>query len=125
MNTTILPNGDLEITMDNEEERFSLLEMCALGYQEAESHMAECLHEEYEFVRPEVIGALTDAPILCASDDMDYSDETMGAPFYSAAPLPGAKVYWFPNYAVIDPWEELATKGCVVFTVNQVSASEK
>jgi hypothetical protein len=60
-------------------------------------------------VEPEWIGALTDAPIL--SDGLNYPDD--GGP----AVVPGSSVWWFPDYMVRDPWEELAREGRVVFTL--------
>lgn len=76
-----------------------------------ESLVAEWLHEKYEFVRPEEIGALTDAPILCNADDCEWSEDGDGRTFQ-----PAARIYWFPDYAVRDPWQELATRGRVEFT---------
>lgn len=108
MNYRILPNGDLLLTAGNSD-RSELSEWRAKGYSEAESFIAECLHERLYFVRPETIAALTDAPILC--DDMDFSDE-MG----EFRPYPDAKIWWYPDYMVSDPWQKLATRGRVQFT---------
>jgi hypothetical protein len=77
---------------------------------DAESLIAEWLHEKYEFIRPEEIGALTDAPILVDCDSLDYSDDTG-----ERVILDDATVYWFPDYAVRDPWQELKTRGRVSF----------
>lgn len=56
------------------------------------------------WVHPEDIGALTDSPIFsdgAPDDDGNYSDDD--------------QFFWFPEYMVTDPIEELATKGKVVF----------
>jgi hypothetical protein len=80
------------------------------GYQRAEDEVSEALHEAYEFVRPEdVPGAMTDAPILVDSDALAYPDNG------ERIILPGAKVFWFPDYMVTDPWELLRTRGRVEF----------
>jgi hypothetical protein len=113
-NTRILPNGDLRITANNEARAILVEAYRRHGYSEAESAMAELLHELYDFVRPESIGALTEAPILCASDDMGYSEEAYEA-HGGFVPLPDAAVFWFPDYALRDPWEELKNHGFVVF----------
>lgn len=82
------------------------------GYQAAESLVGEALHEAYDFVRPEdVPGALTDAPILVESDGIAYPDNG------EVIVLPLAKVFWFPNYAITDPWEVLKNTGRVEFNL--------
>lgn len=108
MNHKVLANGDLLLTAGNAD-RSALAEQCRKGYYQAECHIAECYHERLYFVSPESIGALTDAPILC--DDMDYSDCQL-----SAVPQADARVWWFPDYMVRDPWQELARYGRVRFS---------
>jgi hypothetical protein len=81
------------------------------GYYYAESHIAECFHEAYEFVDPgDVPGAMTDAPILVDSDGIARPDNG------ETIILPEARVFWFPNYAVEDPWETLKNRGRVEFS---------
>jgi hypothetical protein len=110
MQTRILDNGDLEISADATE-RVDLADVIrAGGYWHAEMHMADCLHESYDFVRPESIAAMTESPILCAADDIDYPGD--GQP----TPRADAVVWWFPNYQIIDPWDALSETGRVVFT---------
>lgn len=98
----------LRLTLGNEG-RAELADALREGYSRAESLMSEWLHESFEFIRPEEIGALTDSPILCDCDGLDY-------------PATGdreiredAKVYWFPDYMIRDPWQMLASRGRVEF----------
>ena len=80
------------------------------GYPAAEELLAEALHERFVFVDPAWIGAMTDAPILVPQDGVDFPDD---ADHWIV--LPDARVFWFPNYMVEDPWETLRTKGVVRF----------
>lgn len=60
----------------------------------------------YNDIRPELIGALTDAPII---SDGTIDEETTKEEFENT------KFWWFPNYMVQDEVEELLTKGEVFF----------
>ncbi|HEV2581043.1 MAG TPA: hypothetical protein VGT44_09335 [Ktedonobacteraceae bacterium] len=59
----------------------------------------------WSLVRPEDVGALTDAPLL--SEDVDIDDQgtirSVGI------------VYWYPQYDVSDPVEQLLQQGYVDF----------
>lgn len=57
-----------------------------------------------DFVRPEKIAALTDAPILT---DM---------PDYEGGVANGGTIWWYPQYEVISPVLELINNGTVTFT---------
>lgn len=107
--THVLPNGHLKITAGNAL-RADLAEAFRLGgYPRAEETACEHLRSYgYEFVLPETINALTEAPIL--THDPDYPDEG------GVVPHEGEPVFWFPNYMVEDPWRTLADTGRVVFT---------
>ena len=61
-------------------------------------------------VLPEWIGALTSAPIV--TDDMTIED--------NGTVVVLGQVWWFPDYAVIDPVETLVNKGKVIFTAAPV-----
>ena len=61
----------------------------------------------WEFVLPENIGALTDAPIL--TDEIIYGD--LGTVEYIG------NVWWFTNYAIENEVETLLKKGKVVFSL--------
>lgn len=81
------------------------------GSFRAEQEVSEGLHEKWEFISPEDIGALTDAPILCDCDGMDYTDDG------ERIIRNDAKVAWFPNYMVTDAWASLRNTGRVAFTI--------
>jgi hypothetical protein len=80
------------------------------AYNRAEGYVAEQLHEKWEFVRPEEVGALTDSPLLAECDGIVRDDE--------GELTDVGKVAWFPDYAVRDPWEELRNRGRTVFTLS-------
>ena len=100
----------LRLTADNES-RSDLKDAYERGgYYYAEMAVSEGLHEAYEFVPPEnVPGALTDAPILVDCDDLEYPDNG------DRIIRDGARVFWFPNYMVEDPFESLKNRGYVEF----------
>lgn len=107
----ILSDGFLKITADNESrndlKQFYIPDSGGIihGYPKAEDYVIESLHDNFYFVLPEQIGALTSAPIF--TDDLDIDDD--GKVAYVG------DVFWYPNYMLIDPWEELKNKGYVVF----------
>ncbi|ARK07590.1 hypothetical protein LAV_00215 [Sphingobium phage Lacusarx] len=99
----------LIVTADNSA-RSELADAYALGgYPRAEMLVIDNLHEAFELIDPAALGALTDAPILMASDDTGIDDD--GARTFTD----GAPVYWYPNYCISDPWEALKNTGRVVF----------
>lgn len=115
MRCTVLPNGDLRITACNEVRAGLAQAYRDGGYYGAESLAIECIREALpgyspELIPPENIGALTDAPII--ADDADFLCSADG---YGFVPCPESRIWWFPNYAIIDPWEELKNRGVVVF----------
>lgn len=117
MNHKILPNGDLLLTAGNRD-RSDLAVECRAGYYHAETAVADAFHEVLTFVRPKCIGALTNAPILTDdADDSDDSDDRSHAEYGGPVPHENANVWWFPDYAVRNPWEELSRTGKVVFTL--------
>jgi hypothetical protein len=101
----ILPNGCLKITADNEGRADLKNEYQQGGYPKAEDYVIDSLHDNFYFVLPEQIGALTSAPIF--TDELDIDDD--GKVAYVG------DVFWYPNYMLIDPWEELKNKGYVIF----------
>jgi hypothetical protein len=109
MRTQILANGDLLITAGNAARQALADAYRRGGYQQAEGEVVEYLSStsELALIPPENIGALTDAPILA---EAEYPNDGSGPVPYDDAP-----VYWFPDYAIRDPWEELKNKGRVEF----------
>lgn len=112
MRYEITESGDLLLLATNDErsELASLLR--DRGYFEAEGFVRESLEPNgiLYFVPPENIGALTEAPIL--TDEYDMSD---GGDDRNWRPYPDAGVWWFPDYMVTCPWEQLAWRGRVLF----------
>lgn len=68
----------------------------------------------FTMVRPEVVGALTDSPIISddlrlqAPEEAQSSDESVGQ----------ANIWWFPEYETISLPERLLRKGCVTLTLS-------
>ena len=95
-------NGNLRIVL-LEEGRASVEEIAAKKIT-ADSKLAETIEWQlgngWSFVRPEDIGALTDAPII--TDDQGNV-------------LKMGTVYWYPLYDVRDPVAQLLKNGLVDF----------
>ena len=92
----IQKDGCLKITADNIS-RTDLRHTYEIGhgYYGAENMVkSDIWHWNFHFVKPETVGALTDSPIIQAGNK---------------------DVWWFPNYQIMDPWEELKNKGRVIF----------
>lgn len=94
----ILDNGDLLITYDDTDS-IDLVDDWTLTL---EPLLCNGLHDIY----PEMIGALTDAPIL-TDVCPDYVNSTLTDD--------DANIWWYPNYAVTSPMEELKNTGQVIF----------
>ena len=107
MGFDVLPNGDLEVTIDNETadamkttedyfERLSIFE-----------YMVE--EDGWTLLEPADICALTSSLIIC--------DDQWDAPEcgYPKLPREGAKVWWFERYQIEDPLDTLMNTGRVVF----------
>lgn len=109
MKVIILPTGFLKITANNEdrEELSYAYRGNPGGYPQAEDYVKETLSQfGWEFVRPEWVAALTDAPIITNDLRMDENmEECQGI----------GDVWWFPGYMIDDPWEQLKNKGRVFF----------
>lgn len=99
----IQKDGYLKITADNEGRR-ELKEINE--YFRMENLVAEELNQtNFQFLLPEIIGALTDAPIIC--DDLSIDD--------AGTVISVGDTWWFPDYQVTDPWETLKNTGRVIF----------
>jgi hypothetical protein len=108
---TKLANGNLQISADDAyclEIKQMQADWDRRGV-DADSRLAEVLEyylaNGWEWLRPEEIGALTSAPIL--SDDVERDDE--------GTVVKTGKVYWYPQYQVADPIEQLIDNGSVIF----------
>lgn len=105
-----LRNNTVLLTADNESRAELADAFRDGGSLRAELYIGDELHEKWEFVRPEEVGALTDSPILAECDGLDRDD--------NGDLTAVGKVAWFPDYAVRDPWEELRNRGRTVFTLS-------
>lgn len=77
-----------------------------------EAVISEALHEQWEFINPEEIGALTNSPILAKSDEIVRDEETGEITSVGT-------VAWYPQYEVTCPWSRLVDYGEVVFSIPQ------
>ena len=114
----LLPNGDLVLTAGNAMRHTIADALRSEGYAAAEqaafdagervniSRRSRTTAAWLELIRPEAIGALTDAPILA---EVNETDENTGEP------TDVGLVFWFPDYMIRDPLAELARTGRVVF----------
>lgn len=94
MKATILKNGFLKITADNEERAELKYQYQQGGYPRAEDFVIETLALiGFDFVRPEWIAALTDAPIITDDLEMNEANECVRV----------GDTWWFPDYQVMDP----------------------
>lgn len=101
-----LPNGWLRITADNDGRRTLSERYRVGGYPQAEAEVAaDIVGNGLDFVAPQHIGALTDSPIIAEGFHVDDD----GEPQLAA----DAKVWWFPDYMVRDPWDILRRTGRV------------
>ena len=122
MRVQTLKNGNIAILANNEErhelaERYRDAEQDGYansGYKYAEEYIHEALHEILCSVRPECIGALTDAPIFAEAEGVTH--EAVGGQTITGG------VFWFPDYQIKDPYRELANCGRVVFTYGGMQA---
>jgi hypothetical protein len=91
----------------NGDERDELSELLEYNPNQVEAFMGDLLHEKWDFISPENIGALTDSPIL--SNDVDYLD--------NGDIQVNGLVAWYPNYQIECPFTILAKTGKVTFTI--------
>lgn len=108
-----LPDGSLQIELDNTEEAREELE-ALMDKHPDNTVWAELLEPYstnggYSLISPETIGALTESPII-ASEPVSWDDNE---DMYLHK---DAKVWWFPDYMVRSELGELLEKGFVVFT---------
>ena len=116
INITELPDGTLEISLDNTDDaREELKEM--MDKWPNEDVWVELLEPtstsgSYALVAPELVGALTESPIIATEQALPNEDTDV------MELHPEAKYWWFPNYMVENELETLLTTGKVVFSNN-------
>ena len=114
----IQPNGNLRITL-LKEAREDVQEIRTMNIT-ADNKFAEAIEYQlsngWTWVSPEDIGALTEAPILTDNIETDDQGKVMHL----------GVTYWYPQYEVLDPLEQLLLNGFVEFTqAEQESTSKK
>lgn len=100
-----LPNGDLKILADPD------MQACIKDRESGNDifdYLEGMLGNGFDVIHPEEIAALTDAPII--GYDVERSDQG------ELLPSAGMKVWWYPEYQVRDPLDDLVEKGELVFT---------
>ena len=114
---TVLPNGNLRLAAGNEV-RARLRELQARGMDEVsilceltEPYWTNGSYCPFDASDGRPFVGLTDAP--CVAECMDYPDNP------SAGPEIVGRLWWFPNYMVTSPIDELKRKGRVVFALAQ------
>ena len=74
--------------------------------------LGDLVPESWDFILPEEIGALTSAPI--SSDDCERTDE--------GELVRVGRIFWFPNYMIIDPIEAARTPEGALFELAEAEA---
>lgn len=107
----VLPSGALQITATQEgrdwiEEQQADRDSTSILIDALEPYWTNGSYTPFDAGVANPFVGLTDAP--CIAEEMTYDDdgkrEVVG------------KLWWYPEYQVLDPVEELRTKGAVVFT---------
>jgi hypothetical protein len=63
----------------------------------------------YMLIGAEYIGALTSSPLIISMGDVELGDN--GVP----VPCEDAKVWWFPNYEIVNELHELLKNRSIIF----------
>ena len=112
MRYEINKSGDLLLLANNDKRSEIASLLRDRGYGEADRFIRECLETTgiLYFVPPENICALTGAPILTNEYSVSEAQDDQNLQNY-----PDAGLWWFPDYMVTCPWEQLAWRGRVLF----------
>lgn len=107
---SVLPNGDLKFNLTGDDLAYAQCEVASGRFRDVGDLVCDydmTANGELYIVLPEWIGALTDAPIF--SDELDYcggdSDRVRSV----------GRVWWFPDYQILDPMQILLDTGEVIF----------
>lgn len=104
-----LPNGDLRILRNvfNPDSKTDLVELHSKTYDITFDILEDgrYIGNGWSVLNPSDIRALTDSPIIAYGADFDDDGDLVFV----------EKVWWFPKYMVVDPYDELIEKGYVDF----------
>ncbi len=108
---SVLPNGDLKFTLSGDALAEAIEQHAAGDFRDVGDLV--CDHDmtangELYIILPEWIGALTDSPIF--SDELDYDGGDTDTVSHVG------RVWWFPDYQILDPMQILLDTGEVIFT---------
>lgn len=111
MRYSITKHGDLEITVTRDERNHLKADKDDANFL-SDAYMTDFFevmtaNSELEWIAPEAIGALTDAPIL-------------GVVRYDGNGGEVYKVWWYPNYMVRSPVQDLLEDGVCIFQKAEV-----
>jgi hypothetical protein len=109
-NITTDSRRNLVITLNKEafEEWGDLLSQDKGDYNTFYELLEEHLTNGLEWINPDDLGAMTDAPILSDVVERDEDNKITSCDY----------VWWYPNYQVSSPLDELKENGRVIFTYN-------
>lgn len=123
LNWKVLENGDLKIyVMEGEKRNFKRFIREGRAEDRDFSAREKTMWEAFEgiiesgleWVAPERIGALTSAPILSDWHWPMYPDHE--GELDGSAPPDDVQVWWYPNYMVRSPIDDLIEDGYTIFT---------
>lgn len=107
---SVLPNGDLKFTLTGETLDYVWEQYVAGAWSDIADLVCEydlTANGELYTILPEWIGALTSAPIF--SDELDYDGGDTDTVSHVG------RVWWFPDYQILDPMRILLDTGEVIF----------
>lgn len=115
INATILPNGNLRVTAGNETRTY-IKENERRGYWGCladifEQHSCNGSFTPFDAGRGDPFVGLTSAP--CVAESMNYEDDGSNT-------IEG-RCWWFPDYCIRDPLDELKTRGVTIFKLAEGS----
>lgn len=105
LNITIAKRKKTELKEFIKEERRKHGQLYVAGLLDSSGYLGNGWDE----ISPEKIQALTEAPIIGHNIGWDDNGEVE---LYE-----DSKIYWYPNYQMWDPWEELLKEGEVFFNL--------
>ena len=110
---SVLPNGDLKFTLTGDDLAYVECEVAAGRFRDIGDLVCDydmTANGELYSVLPEWIGALTDAPIF--TDELGYCGGDSDRCRYTG------RLWWFPDYQILNELQILIDTGEVIFTLD-------